>query len=189
MWFLAESNEYKKPPLGAIIMNAIFGLLMTVFFTYLTWFGVMKKGGCCCFILCCCLGKPNLLAVAILCVIYGVLAILAVVQGLGSAQGALILVAVLVAAFFALLHGVALLYVGFEAFMIWRLSTSESPATQDSIAANKSKAVVGNTMEVVGASADGASDLEKKMESPASEVQHQSEEPIVDLETGKKTEV
>lgn len=189
MWFLAESNEYKKPPLGAIIMNAIFGLLMTVFFTYLTWFGVMKKGGCCCFILCCCLGKPNLLAVAILCVIYGILAILAVVQGLGSAQGALILVAVLVAAFFALLHGVALLYVGFEAFMIWRLSTSESPATQDSIAANKSKAVVGNTMEVVGASADGASDLEKKMESPASEVRHQSEEPSVDLETGKKTEV
>merc|ERR1712083_1208799 len=119
-------------------MNAIFGLLMTVFFTHGAWFGVVQKRGCCCFVLCCCLGKPNLLAVAILAVIFGILAIVAVVQALGAAQGALIF-AVLIAAFFALVHGATLLYVGLEAFMIWRLSTSESPATQDSIVANKPK--------------------------------------------------
>merc|ERR1712151_1001896 len=82
------------------------------------------------------------------------------------------------------MHGATLLYVGLEAFMIWRLSTSESPATQDSIVANKPKVVVGNFIQVVCASPDGASDLEGKTEPPASEdpieAKKASDSPVVE---------
>jgi len=131
IWYLAEDNALAKPPLGTIIVNAIIGFLMTAFFTHLAWYGVVKKHGCCCLILCCCVGKPNLLVVAIICCLFGILAIVAVIRSLGSVQGALIIV-VLVGAFFALVHGVTLLYVGFEALMIWKHSTSDSSSTTDS---------------------------------------------------------
>jgi hypothetical protein len=123
IWFIAEENEYAKPSIGAIIINTIVGLVSTVFFTHLAWYGVINKHGCCCFILCCCVGKPNLLVVAIVSLLFGVLAIIAAFQALGSVQGALI-VAVLVGALFALMHGIALLYVSFEAVMIWKFSAS-----------------------------------------------------------------
>jgi len=138
IWYLAEDNELAKPPLGTIIMNAIIGFLLTAFFTHLAWYGVVKKHGCCCFFLCCCLGKPNLLVVAIICGLFGVLAIVAVVQSLGSVQGAII-AAVLVGAFFALMHGVTLLYVAFEALMIWKFSTSDSTSTKDTQKAVETK--------------------------------------------------
>merc|ERR1712014_427675 len=148
VWFLAEDNELAKPPLGTIFVNAIVGLLMTCFFTHLAWFGVVKKHGCCCLALCCCLGQPNLLVVAIL--------------ALGSVQGAII-VAVLIGAFCALVHGVALLYVGLEAFMVWRLSSSESPATKDSSEAKTGPVILG-----------------------APQVIQVSPKPTTDLETGEK---
>merc|ERR1712146_702493 len=87
------------------------------------WFGVINKHGCCCFILVCCVGKPNLLVVAILCALFGFLGLITVFQAIGSVQGALIVV-VLVGGIFALIHSVSLLYVGFEAAMIWKLSTT-----------------------------------------------------------------
>jgi hypothetical protein len=162
VWFLAEGNEYAKPPLGSIFVNAIVGLLMTCFFTHLSWFGVMKKHGCCCLALCCFLGKPNLLVVAILSVVFGILAIVAAAQALSSVQGALI-VAILIGAFCALLHGIALLYVGFEAFMVWRLSASESPAAKGSSEAKTGPVVLGATQAV-----------------------HASQKPTADLEAGEK---
>merc|ERR1711934_1333639 len=94
-------------------------------FTHLAWFGVINKHGCCCFIVECCLGKPNILAVALLSALFGILGLISVFQAIGSAQGALIVV-MLIGALFALIHAVALLYLGFEAAMIWKLSTSTS---------------------------------------------------------------
>merc|ERR1712138_172470 len=103
--------------MGTIIMNALVGMMLSAFLAHLAWFGAVQKHGCCCFILCCCLGQPNLLVTAILCVVFGILAIISVIQALGSVQGALIVV-VLIGAVFAVTHGVALIYTGFEAFMI-----------------------------------------------------------------------
>jgi len=125
IWFLAEDNEYAKPPISTIFLNAIVGLVFVLFFTHLAWFGVINKHGCCCLVLFCCEGKPNLLVVAVLSVVFGILALITAFQALGSVQGALIIV-VLIGAFFAFTHGVALLYLGFEAAMIWKLSTSTS---------------------------------------------------------------
>merc|ERR1711869_89710 len=119
IWYLAEDIRYAKPPMGTIIINAAVGLMLTVFFTYLAWFGVINKHGCCCFIVVCCLGKPNLLAVAILCALFGILGLITVFHSIGAVQGALIVV-VLVGGLFALMHSVALLYVAFEATMIWK---------------------------------------------------------------------
>merc|ERR1711934_458503 len=122
---MAEDNA--KPSMGTIIVNVIVGIIWSVFLTHLAWFGVVQKHGCCCFVLCCCLGQPNLLVTAILHVVFGVLAIVSVIQALGSVQGALIAV-VLIGAVFAFVHAVALIYVGFEAFMIWRLSSPKGEA-------------------------------------------------------------
>merc|ERR1711939_277132 len=123
IWFLVEDNELAKPSLSSVFLNAIVGLALNLFFTHLAWFGVINKQGCCCLVLCCCVGKPNLLAVAILSMVFGILGLISAFQALGSVQGALIIV-VLIWAIFALLHGIALVYLGFEAAMIWKLSTS-----------------------------------------------------------------
>jgi hypothetical protein len=120
IWFIVETNELAKPPISTTILNFIVGICLTAFLTHLSWFGVAQKHGCCCFVLCCCLGKPNLLVTAILTGLFGILGIISAVQAIGLAQGALIVV-VLIVALCALTHGIALLYVGFEAFMIWRL--------------------------------------------------------------------
>merc|ERR1712205_164978 len=99
--------------MGSIIINTLVGMIMSVFLAHLAWFGVVQKHGCCCLVLCCCLGQPNLLVTAILSVLFGILAIISVIQALGSVQGALIAV-VLIGAVFAVMHAVALVYVGFE---------------------------------------------------------------------------
>merc|ERR1712125_79385 len=132
------------------VVNLIVGICLTVFFTHLSWFGVAQKHGCCCFILCCCLGKPNLLVTAILTGLFGILGIISAVQAIGLAQGALIVV-VLIVAFCALTHGIALLYVGFEAFMIWRLSAPEGSSDSGKTGASAKPAAGEKEKEVVGA--------------------------------------
>merc|ERR1711998_410822 len=114
--------------MGTVVVNALVGMLLSAFLAHLAWFGVMQKHGCCCFVLCCCLGQPNLQVTALVSVVFGILAIISVIQALGSVQGALIVV-VLISAVFAVIHGVALIYVGFEAFMIWRLCSSNGAAS------------------------------------------------------------
>jgi len=144
IWFLVEDNELLKPSLGSVFLNAIVGLALNLFFAHLAWFGVINKQGCCCFVLCCCVGKPNLLVVAILSTLFGILGVISPLQAFGLVEGALIIV-VLVWAIFALVHGTALIYLGFEAAMIWKLSTS-TPG-QDS---SEPKKVVGDQV-VIGA--------------------------------------
>merc|ERR1712125_26363 len=114
--------------MGTIIVNAFVSIILSVFLAHLAWFGVVQKHGCCCFVLCCCLGQPNLLVTAILSVLFGILAVISVIQPLGSVQGALIAV-VLIGAVFAIIHAAALIYVGFEAFMIWRLCSNSAAGT------------------------------------------------------------
>jgi len=138
IWCLAEDNVYAKPSMGSVFVNAIVGLLLVAFFTHLAWFGVINKHGCCCFIVVCCVGKPNLLVVAVLCALFGILSLITVFQAIGSAQGALVLV-VLIGGLFALVHSGALLYLAFEALMIWKLSTSA--AVPDSKEAKQAEVV------------------------------------------------
>jgi hypothetical protein len=149
IWCLAEDNTYAKPSMGSIFLNAIVGLLLVAFFTHLAWFGVINKHGCCCFIFVCCVGQPNLLVVAVLSALFGILGLITVFQAIGSVQGALIVV-VLIGGIFALVHSVSLLYVGFEAAMIWKLSTSAE--VSDSSETKKAD-VIGVTQVVTDAEA------------------------------------
>lgn len=158
IWFLAEDNELAKPSMGTMIVNALVGIILAVFLAHLAWFGVVQKHGCCCLVLCCCLGQPNLLVTAILCVLFAISAIISVIQALGAVQGALIAV-VLVGAVFALLHACALLYVGLEAFMIWRLCSSSAGGSGKTVASGKEAttseaAVVGAAQAVSAPVAD-----------------------------------
>merc|ERR1712232_238023 len=114
--------------MGTIIVNALVGMMLSVFLAHLAWFGVVQKHGCCCFILCCCLGQPNLLVTAIVSVVFGILGIISAIQALSFVQGALVVV-VLIGAVFAVIHAGSLIYVGFEAFMIWRLWGSNGGAS------------------------------------------------------------
>merc|ERR1712138_292057 len=86
---------------------------------------------------------------AVLCVLFGVLSLISVIQALGSVQGALIVV-VLIGAVFAVMHAVALIYVGFEAFMMWRMCSSNGAASSGkTVAATTGKQTT--TGDVVGA--------------------------------------
>merc|ERR1711959_617424 len=133
--------------------------------------GVVQKHGCCCFVLCCCLGKPNLLVTAILSVVWAILAIISVIQALSSVQGALVAV-VLIGAVFALIHAIALIYVGLEAFMIWRLCSSNGTnSSGNTMAPTTGKQVTASEAVVVGAA-------------------HTVGEPTADIEAAEtKTEV
>merc|ERR1719453_2356355 len=106
-------------------MNLLVGMILSAFLAHVAWFGVVQKHGCCCLVICCCLGQPNLLVTAIISALFGILTIISVIQPLGSVQGALIVV-VLIGAVFAVIHATALIYVGFEAFMIWRLCSNSA---------------------------------------------------------------
>merc|ERR1711981_36484 len=171
IWHMAEDNVLAKPPMGTIIVNALVAVILSAFLAHLAWFGVVQKHGCCCFVLCCCLGQPNLLVTAILSVVFGILVIISVIQALGSVQGALIIV-VLIAAVFALIHSVALIYVGLEAFMIWRLCSSNGTTSSgNTTAATTGKQVPASEAAVVGAA-------------------HTVGEPTADIEAAEtKTEV
>jgi len=159
IWFLAEENELAKPSMSTIFLNAIVGLVLQLFFTHLAWFSVIKKHGCCCLFLVCCEGKPNLLAVAILSVVFGIMAIITGIQALGSAQGAIIVV-VLIGAFFALAHGIALLYLGFEAAMVWKFSVADPQShSSDPKKADPNQVVVGAPQVVNQAQAVEAGDV------------------------------
>merc|ERR1719453_1211886 len=115
-------------------MNLLVGMILSAFLAHVAWFGVVQKHGCCCLVICCCLGQPNLLVTAIISALFGILTIISVIQPLGSVQGALVVV-VLIGAVFAMIHAIALIYVGFEAFMIWRLcskgAASSSSCTKE----------------------------------------------------------
>jgi len=155
IWHMAEDNELAKPPMGTIIVNLLMGMIMSVFLAHLAWFAVVVQKHGCCLVLCCCLGQPNLLVTAILSVLFGILAIISVIQALGSVQGALIAV-VLIGAVFAVMHAVALVYVGFEAFMIWRLYSSNGAASSGkTVAATTSKQASAGEVVVGAAQAVG----------------------------------
>jgi len=164
IWHLAEDDVLAKPPMGTIIVNAIVGMLLSAFLAHLAWFGVVEKHGCCCAVLCCCVGQPNLLVTAILSVVFGILSIVSVLQALGSVQGALIVV-VLIGALFALIHAVALIYVGLEAFMIWRLCSSKDAASagQTKAASSSKETTAAGEAVVVGSTekaGEAVADLE-----------------------------
>ena len=118
IWHVAEPVA---PQMGSIIVNALVAIFLSVFLAHLAWFGVLQKHGCCCFVLCCCLGQPNLLVTAILSVVFGILAVISVIDAFSYSIPGALLVLVLIAAVFVVIHAVTLIYVGFEAFMIWRL--------------------------------------------------------------------
>merc|ERR1711981_194072 len=151
IWHMAEDNILAKPPMGTIIVNALVAILLSAFLAHLAWYGVVQKHGCCCFVLCCCLGQPNILVTAILSVVFGILAVISVIQALSSVQGALIVV-VLIGAVFAVIHAVTLIYVGFEAFMIWLLCSSNgATSSSNGAAATTGKQSTTGEVSVVGA--------------------------------------
>jgi hypothetical protein len=151
IWYMAEDNELAKPQMGTIIVNALVAIILPAFLAHLAWFGVVQKHGCCCFVLCCCLGEPNLLVTAILSVVFGILAVISVIQALSSVQGGLVIV-VLLGAVFAMIHAGTLIYVGFEAFMIWRLCYSNGDASSgNGTAMTTSKQATTGEVNVVGA--------------------------------------
>jgi len=129
--------------------------LLVGFLAHLAWFGVLQKHGCCCFVLCCCLGQPNLLVTAILSVVFGILALISVIDAFSYSIPGALLVLVLIAAVFVVIHAVTLIYVGFEAFMIWRLYLGNdgngATSSDKGTAANTGNETTVGEVSVVGA--------------------------------------
>merc|ERR1712046_169867 len=152
---------------GTILVNAIFRIVTTLFLAHLVWFGVVKKHGCCCVLACCCEGTPNLLATAIVLAIFGVVGVIQVLQSLGSGYALL-----LVPAFFVFAQAGTQLYLGLEAFMIWR-NVASCPAES---------ANVGAPVEVVATRETGESQSRT-----FAGVTPSAGEAVADVETGDVT--
>merc|ERR1712072_596974 len=93
MWN-TTSDSRVKVSMGSIIVDACVRLALAFLATWVIWFGVVAKKGCCCAVACCCLGKPNILAVAIVEGIIACSTALTILQALGHGHILLILAAV-----------------------------------------------------------------------------------------------
>merc|ERR1712232_1072454 len=125
------------------------GLVISFLATWFMWFGVVLKKGCCCALVRCCLGKPNILAVAIVEGIFALFTALAIIQALGHGHILLILAAVVQAVYL-----VSQVYLTVEASIVWWKSFD---------AASTSKEVTVGPPVILGATA------EKKIEVKSTE--------------------
>jgi len=110
----ATTDSIVKISVGSILLDAFVRFALAFLAAWLMWFGVVAKKGCCCGVACCCLGKPNILAVA---VVEGLLALftaITIIQALGHGHVLLIL-----AALVAVVHFTSQVYLTFEASMVW----------------------------------------------------------------------
>jgi hypothetical protein len=123
------TTEHVKVSVGSILMDACVRFALAFLAAWLMWFGVVAKKGCCCGVACCCLGKPNILAVAI---VEGLLALFTgmnILQALGHGH-----VLLIVAASIAVVHLVSQVYLTFEASMVWWNSLDMAATTkQDTV--------------------------------------------------------
>jgi hypothetical protein len=122
----ATNDSHVKVSVGSIIVDGCVRLALAFFVTWFMWFGIAVKKGCCCAIACCCLGKPNILAVAI---VEGVLACftaLTIIQALGHGHILLIL-----AASVAAVHFVSQVYMTVEASMLWWKSLDSAAVSKE----------------------------------------------------------
>jgi len=122
----ATSDSQVEVSVSSIIMDACVRLVMALLATWLVWFAVVLKKGCCCALLCCCVGKPNILAVAILEGIIALLTALTVMQSLGHGHILLILAALVTG-----IHLVSQVYFTMEASMVWWKSLDAANATKE----------------------------------------------------------
>jgi hypothetical protein len=145
----ATSDSQVKVSVGSIIMDACVRLVIAFLATWFIWFGVVLKKGCCCALVCCCLGKPNILAVAIVEGIFALFTALAIIQALGHGHILLILAAVVQAVYL-----VSQVYLTVEVSIVWWKSFD---------AASTSKEVTVGPPVILGATA------EKKIEVKSTE--------------------
>merc|ERR1712232_1306527 len=122
----ATSDSHVKVSMGSIIVDACVRLALSFLATWVIWFGVVAKKGCCCAVACCCLGKPNLLAVAIVEGLIALSTALTILQALGHGHILLIL-----AALAAAVHLVSQVYLTIEAAFVWWKSLDTSATTKE----------------------------------------------------------
>ena len=117
----ATCDKYWEVSIGSVIMDACVELVMALFATWFMWFGVVLKKGCCCTIVCCCVGKPNILAVAIVEGIIALSSVLTIMKGCSKGDILNILASLAKA-----VHLVSQVYFTIEASMVWWKSLDAS---------------------------------------------------------------
>merc|ERR1712113_631327 len=95
-------------------VEASWRVILAYVLAHLCWFGVVKKDGCCCWIIACCELPVLLLIWGALCIICGVLSVVAAVAHVFSC-----LLCIIPAAL-AAVHALTLLYMGTCAVQIWK---------------------------------------------------------------------
>jgi hypothetical protein len=122
------SDSHVKVSMGSIIVDACMRLALAFLATWVIWFGVVTKKGCCCAVACCCLGKPNILAVAIVESLMACATALTIMQALGHGHILLIL-----AAMVAAVHLVSQAYLTIEAGIVWWKSLDASATKEANV--------------------------------------------------------
>lgn len=125
----ATADSHVKISVGSILLDAFVRFTLAFLAAWLMWFGVVAKKGCCCGVACCCLGKPNILAVAILEGLLALFTAINIIQALGHGHVLLIL-----AGLVAAVHLMSQVYLTFEASMVWWNSLDIAASTkQDTV--------------------------------------------------------
>merc|ERR1712007_215536 len=125
----ATTDSLVKISVGSILLDALVRMGLAFFAAWLMWFGVVAKKGCCCGVACCCLGKPNILAVAIVEGLLALFTAINIIHALGHGHVLLIL-----AALVAVVHLMCQVYLTFEASMVWWNSLDTAVTTkQDTV--------------------------------------------------------
>jgi len=125
----ATTDSHVKVSVGSILMDAVVRLALAFLASWIMWFGVVEKKGCCCGVVCCCLGKPNILAVALVEGLLALFTTINIIQALGHGHVLLIL-----AALVNVVHLVSQVYLTLEASMVWWKSTATVATTsQDAV--------------------------------------------------------
>lgn len=161
----ATTDSRVKVSVGSILVDAFVRLAFAFFAAWFMWFGVVAKKGCCCAVACCCLGKPNILAVAVVEGIFACSTALTIMQALGHGHILLILAASVAAVLL-----VSQVYLTIAASMVWWKSLDAATAAKDVnvgppvILGREKEVEVKNTEAVEAGSATIAAQCEAEVE-------------------------
>jgi len=106
--------------IGSAIFNILYGIGIAYFIAHLGWFSVTKKDGCCCCcVVCCTGGKIFILLWGILCILWGLSAIMSALTYMGYGGAAFI------SGILYFIYAISLVYMGICLVRVWQAKGSE----------------------------------------------------------------
>lgn len=155
-----NTESYVQNSYGSMIVNALLRCTVLFFVTWILWFGVIAKHGCCCAVFFCCLGKPILLVISIVEVLFALSTVMAIIQAFDHGHSLLI-----IAALASCMHLVTQVYLTVEIFVIWAKTAKDVSSGVVDGAAGSAPVILGQSASKEAKGTTSAVAEEGKIES------------------------